>query len=310
MPVKNAAPYLKECVESVLNQTHQKWELIALDDHSTDESFDILKAYSSDKIRVEQNRGEGIISALQQAFHSSNGQYISRMDADDLMPENKLELLLEAHKSGQVTTGQVRYFSENSVSEGYQRYEHWLNELLTHEDYRSAIYRECVIASPNWLIDRSFFDQFDWDKWIYPEDYDLVFHWLAAGYRIHSVDEVTHLWREHPRRTSRNSDIYQQASFFKLKTKWFVRNELSGNKVQLIGSQQKAKLVEQELTSMNINVLKFDKELKEGILPLHELNSDLMTVLTNWPSDKKVQQEIKDYLAELGFEFGKNLWLF
>jgi glycosyltransferase involved in cell wall biosynthesis len=313
MSVRNAEQFLEECLDSILNQSYSDWELIAIDDNSTDGSYELLTKYSQGdkRIRSEKIHGSGIISALRQAYKLSKGEYITRMDADDVMPENKLKALRELSGRKVVVTGKVQYFSAGSVSEGYQRYEDWLNEIKAGEHYNN-IYRECTVASPNWLVHADFFeDDFEWEKWTYPEDYDMLFHWKKAAYEIRSVTEVTHLWREHPERTSRTSDRYQQASFFKLKTDWFIRNEVNKqDQLQLIGTGRKAKLVKANLESKNVPYIQFSYGPNNEYLLLEDLDSSKKTILTNWPIGRESRKEIESFLNKHGFFFGRNLWLF
>ena len=100
MPVKNAMPYLSACLDSILNQTFKDWELIAVNDGSDDDSEETLLAYarSDSRICVYNNSGTGIIPALQLAYKKSSGNYIHRMDADDLMLPEKLQSLLDLLK--------------------------------------------------------------------------------------------------------------------------------------------------------------------------------------------------------------------
>jgi len=234
MPVKNATDYLPDCIDSIIAQTFADWELIAVDDHSDDNSIALLSEYSSIDRRIKclPNKGQGIIDALSTAFGESKGEFISRMDADDIMPKEKLAKLFQLCRgtSKTVASGKVKYFSSEDISDGYVRYENWLNGLLTSEDLRMHLYRECVIASPNWMVHRTCFESdISIEKLVYPEDYDLVFKWFDLGYKFKLEDTVTHLWREHPERTSRNSEHYQQKSFFKLKTNHFIVSELDEN---------------------------------------------------------------------------------
>ncbi len=313
MPVKNAGRFLEECVSSIIEQSYTDWELIAVDDHSKDISFELIQqfAMNDSRIRLVKNNGDGIIDAFTQAFKLSSGDLISRMDADDVMPRGKLEKLISLVSDKIVATGKVRYFSEDEVSEGYLRYENWLNSL-NDKDHIKHIYRECTVASPNWLIKRDFFEnEFDWAEWNYPEDYDLLFHWKKAGYEIRMLDSVTHFWREHENRISRNSLRYQQESFFELKTNWFIDFELEiGEEVQLIGSEKKAFLVAMGLRSRAVNFTQFSYKAKVNFFDLDNLNPELKTILTNWPKDQKTQIEISEYLRTGGFVFGENIWLF
>ena len=117
LPVRNAARFLTACIHSIENQSEKNWELIAIDDHSTDESLEILNSFmkkNPNQIHVFKNEGKGIIPALKLAYENSQGEFITRMDADDLMEKTKLETLkslLEKNGRGFVATGLVKYFS-------------------------------------------------------------------------------------------------------------------------------------------------------------------------------------------------------
>src|SRR5690606_32129080 len=92
MPVKNTSAYLEACLNSVLQQSEPNWELIAVDDHSTDDSKAILHKYAANdaRIKVLENTAKGIIPALQLAYSKSSGECITRMDSDDIMVPEKL----------------------------------------------------------------------------------------------------------------------------------------------------------------------------------------------------------------------------
>jgi glycosyltransferase involved in cell wall biosynthesis len=317
MPVKNAALFLDECIESILNQNYKDWELIAIDDHSTDDSFLTLTRFTNDsRIKVFKSNGNGIIDALSQAFEVSEGDFIHRMDADDIMPQTKLESLFNLLQGRLkfVATGNVSYFSDHQVSAGYRDYEQWLNSI---NNYKAEIYRECVIASPNWLVHRSCFEKdILFHELTYPEDYDMCLKWYALGYEIIKTDELTHLWREHPQRTSRHTAHYQQKAFFELKTKYFIKKELDENdQVQVVGGGQKAKILLKLLTKMGQKYNQFDVknsrvDSNQEIKPVSELQSNQKTILCNWPKDVQVQQEIIHFLKSKRLEIGKNLWVF
>ena len=111
MPVFNAVPFLTACLNSIENQSINDWELIAIDDYSTDSSWEILKSFEKklpNQVQVFQNKKKGIIPALQLAYSKCQGEFITRMDADDLMEKTKLETLrnlLIKNGKGNVSTG-------------------------------------------------------------------------------------------------------------------------------------------------------------------------------------------------------------
>ena len=117
MPVFNTSAYLPECLDSVISQSEKNWELLAVDDFSTDGSLAVLNEYAQkdDRIKVFKNTEKGIAPALKLAFENSVGELISRMDSDDVMMPDKLAFLknkLLDHGVGSVATGQVEYFSK------------------------------------------------------------------------------------------------------------------------------------------------------------------------------------------------------
>ena len=74
LPFKNAEPWLKETIESILQQTFTNWELICINDHSTDIGAKIIRDFKDSRIQVIQNDGIGIIAALQWGLKSSQGE--------------------------------------------------------------------------------------------------------------------------------------------------------------------------------------------------------------------------------------------
>ena len=140
MPYKNAAAFLTPCLDSIVQQSFAQWELICINDHSTDSSEKIVRTYAAKDQRITTylNTDVGIIPALRMAYTKSTGDLITRMDADDLMPNNKLELLkylLDQHGKGAVATGCVQYFSDQSLGNGYIQYQHWLNDLMKNNNH-------------------------------------------------------------------------------------------------------------------------------------------------------------------------------
>ena len=250
MPVKNTEKYLAECIDSIINQTEANWELIAVNDSSTDNSKSILEIYSQKELRIKvfDNTGKGIIDALQLAYSKSNGSYITRMDSDDIMIPNKLQLLKQKivnKGSGFVATGCVKYFSENELGDGFLKYEKWLNQLTKTDSNFSEIYKECVIPSPCWMILRTDFDKcgaFNSD--VYPEDYELVFRLYQKGIEIAGVDEEIHLWRDYQIRTSRTDDNYKDNRFIELKISKFIEIDYDSNKeLVVLGAGKKGKKI-------------------------------------------------------------------
>ena len=97
MPVYNAAEYIMQSVESVINQTYTMWELIIIDDHSSDGSLDVISNYLKDsRIRISINKSNlGAAAARNKGISKAKGTFISFLDSDDLWFERKLEKQIE-----------------------------------------------------------------------------------------------------------------------------------------------------------------------------------------------------------------------
>ena len=97
IPVYNAQKYLKQCIDSVLNQkTDYKYEIICIDDGSIDDSPKILEAYLEyDNMRVISQTNHGIAFARNRGIENANGKYILLVDNDDYLAENFIQKLLK-----------------------------------------------------------------------------------------------------------------------------------------------------------------------------------------------------------------------
>jgi glycosyltransferase involved in cell wall biosynthesis len=93
LPFRNAGETIRECMNSILAQSYTDWELIAIDDHSTDTSAEIIRGYSHEDSRIKclNTPGVGIADALNFGVEKANSGIIARMDSDDLMRSTRLE---------------------------------------------------------------------------------------------------------------------------------------------------------------------------------------------------------------------------
>lgn len=308
-PVRNATRFLKETVASIQAQRFTSWELLAVNDASSDQSKEMLLNYAATdpRIRVFDNPGSGIISALQTAYAAAKGPYLTRMDADDLMPANRLGLMkqaLEKSAPRTIITGLVQYFGDGTISAGYKTYEDWLNAVNLQGKQWQQVYRECVVASPNWMACRVEFEQFgSFTGLKYPEDYHLVFRWYRNGFHIQTIPEITLLWREHPDRISRNSTQYSQKAFFELKIGEFIEHDLRGGTLVIWGENAKSKLLKQIVRSRGIPFITMGMDNYQEIRSI----KDPKLLVCVYP-DETQRKAIQGYLLAGGVIEGRNWW--
>lgn len=259
MPVRNGELYLAECLNSILNQSYSNWELWVINDHSSDTTFEIVKKFeqASSRINVLNNNGKGIIDALRLAYSKTIGTYITRMDADDIMMPQKLESLVSIliqKGMGHVAVGCVQYFSETTLGQGYQRYATWLNELTIASENFSAIYKECSIPSPCWMVHRKDFETCGAFKpHTYPEDYDLAFRFRKQGLTVAGISTVLHRWRDYPIRASRTDPNYADNRFTAIKIKYFLEDDLiQDTELVVWGAGNKGKEIAKQFVALNV----------------------------------------------------------
>lgn len=315
MPVKNTALFLEECLSSILNQTYINWELLAVNDHSSDNSFEILTKYAeADKrIKVFNNNGKGIIDALKLAYAKSSWSFITRMDSDDIMQPQKLELMtadLKQNGKGNIALGLVKYFSKDGIGEGFSKYEAWLNGLTKKGNNFNEIYKECVVPSPCWMVGREDFEKCGgFNSGVYPEDYDLVFRFYQNGLKCLPSNELLHLWRDYPTRTSRTDKHYADSSFIEIKTNYFLQLHYDKTKNLVIwGAGKKGKFVAELLLKNNIpfqwicdNPKKIGKDIyNQKMLSFTALDNikDTQSIVT--VASPKAQEDIKIYFDKRG----------
>lgn len=325
MPCRNAAPFLKECLDSIVNQTEMNWELLVVNDHSTDNSGDILNSYAiqDKRVHVYENDGKGIIDALRMAYSKSNGSMITRMDADDIMALNKLSVLkgqLLAFGKGHISLGLVKYFSAKTLGQGFKRYETWLNGLIREGNCFQEIFKECVIPSPCWMVfkeDLEACEAFVPNR--YPEDYDLTFRFYEKRLKCIPCDEVLHYWRDYDARTSRNDENYADNGFLDIKSFYFLKlNYVQEKKLVLWGAGKKGKKIAKELIAQSVNFYwicdnpkKIGKEIyNQELLSVEALekNDNSQSIIT--VANQDAQNEIRTYLAAKGLISMKDYFFF
>ena len=218
LPVRDAEATLELCLRSIARQSEPSFECLVVDDGSRDASGTIAATYAARDPRFRRIRTEprGIVHALGIGIEATRAPFVARMDADDWMHRERLASQLEAllHEDGLAAVGaHVRLFPRRELSEGQRNYEGWLNSLTTPTEIREDSFVECPIAHPTLLARREAFERHPYRDADWPEDYDLLLRWLAAGYSLGNVARRLLGWRDHPERLSRRSATYALERF-------------------------------------------------------------------------------------------------
>ena len=312
-PFRNSSKYLDECLNSIINQSYKDWELIIVDDYSTDKSFEIVKefAFIDKRIKLYRNNKKGIIGALKLGYNLSVGKYITRMDSDDVMHVDKLQELchnLKKKGNGFLATSAVEYFSSNRLGNGYKNYQNWINWLMMKNNHFEHIYKECVIPSPNWMISRKDFDKIGaFNSNVYPEDYELVFRMYEKKINIISSNKTLHYWRDYSNRTSRIDSNYADNQFLDLKIHFFMKLNYNRKKELFIwGAGEKGKNLAKKLLNLKLNfkwVCNNPKKIGKKIYGIELLDVKFLNKIDDFQSiitvaNKDAQIIIRNYFKQ------------
>jgi len=326
MAVKDTAPYLPACLDSIRAQTYTHWELIAVNDHSTDATPEILEAYAQkdDRIRVFHSDRPKLIPTLQVGYAEVRGELINRMDSDDKMPDYKLQVLVDhwqQYGKGYVIAGGTEHFvDEGEVGDGFLKYERWLNEVARTNTHYQQIYKECVIPSHCWLLHKDDFDAVDaFNPLVYPEDYDLCFRFYRQQLKVIGIDYILHYWRDRSNRISRTWEEYKDNRYFDLKLRFFYELDRDRDRPLVLwgagrNGKDMAKLLQSYKDTFHWvcdNERKIGKDIYEVRMQhYHDIpsivNPQIMIVVSS-PDGKK---EIQQLLDSWGKQAVVDYWFF
>jgi glycosyltransferase involved in cell wall biosynthesis len=193
LPVYNAERYVGQAIESILGQTLGDFELIVIDDGSTDASSDVIKRYAAQDRRIvsvsRENRG--LVATLNAGIDLARGQWIARIDADDIALPNRFERQL-AHlrqTGADPCGGAVQFFGDRKAVWRYP---------ISHEECEAQLLLSVPFAHPTVIGRKELFATLRYDPaFETSEDYDLWQRAWAAGYRMVNVPDVVLRYRVH-----------------------------------------------------------------------------------------------------------------
>lgn len=232
MPVYNAVTTCEYALESLAAQTHEDFEVIAVDDGSEDGSRALLqrRARRDPRFRVDAAPHQGLVPALNRGLALCTGQYVARMDADDWSHPERLQRqheLLRARPRVSVAGCLVQAFPPDQAGEGFQAYLDWLNALVEHEDIVREMFIESPIVHPSAMVRRQYLQALGgYRDYGWPEDYDLWLRFRAVGARFAKVPQPLLYWREHRKRLTHTDSRYSVENFIRAKAHYLVQGPL------------------------------------------------------------------------------------
>ena len=245
MPCYNAASTLDEALESLARQTLADFEIVAVDDGSTDATPHILQEWARREVRLRGGAMRlvscahgGIVTALNAGLQLCRAPYVARMDTDDRAHPERLArqaATLDAHPQTCLVSCRVAGFPAEQVRQGFAVYIEWLNSLLTDEDIRREMFVESPLPHPSVMFRRAWVQELGgYQDHGWAEDYDLWLRLYLAGGHFAKLEQVLLEWREHPARLTRIDERYSLENFLRAKAYYLARGPLAGRDAVII----------------------------------------------------------------------------
>jgi glycosyltransferase involved in cell wall biosynthesis len=236
LPAYNSEAFIAEAVKSLLNQTWPDFELIIINDGSADRTEEIILSFSDPRIHYHRNeKNSGLIYTLNKAIDLSRGEYIARMDADDICLPERLycqKKFLDQHTEISVAASTILFIDGTGKETG--NWELDKKTVLPAQIKKTMPYENCI-AHPSVMIRANVLREFRYKSYQENiEDYDLWLRLLNRGYVIGKTETPLLYYRVHD--TSITGSALKKKNFFfthaVMKVK-FLWNEIKSGKINM-----------------------------------------------------------------------------
>lgn len=180
MPVRNGEKYIKESIDSILKQTFTDFELLIMDDGSTDRTVERIERYTDERIRLIR-RKHNFIRNLNEGLELALGAYIARMDADDIMYTERLRIQLKRMKKNPNITVCGTWAKIFSDKGNERNVFHFGHEIICEPVLELLKYN--MLLHPSVMVKKEFLfnHHIKYQNYPYVEDYKLWFDIAKAG---------------------------------------------------------------------------------------------------------------------------------
>lgn len=190
IPAYNAERYLDECLESVLNQkTRYSYHVIVVDDGSTDSTKSILDSYKSEKLSVVHQKNGGTAKARNTGIAGSHGRYIMFVDADDVVPEGSVEILMKNafENDADIVEGSADYTIRSS------RYRYYSHDDVPETDF--SVVNACIWGK---VYSADMFSDFCFPEGYWYEDTVDSFLLFRKAKKVSTCSDVVYVYKNNP----------------------------------------------------------------------------------------------------------------
>lgn len=200
IPVYNGEKFIKECVESALNQTYDSFEVIIVDDGSTDRTLDIITGIDGTNILIKSNGGTA--SALNTGIRNAKGNWIHWLSADDVLYPEAVEIMIKEIGLTPVNHNYIYYSNYDIIDENSDVTGEFIEPLQRNFKTKEERFQELLGNyygnGSSTMIHKSVFEKIRFDEEIpYFEDYDFMLNAMKNGIDMKLVSKKTLKYRRH-----------------------------------------------------------------------------------------------------------------
>lgn len=229
MPLYNVGLYIKETLESILCQTYRDFLLLVIDDCSTDNTIEVVRSFSDDRIRIVQNdHNLGLAENLNKGLSLVRTDYVARFDGDDIAEPTWLEkevTFLDEHPEYGICSTCFKWFGTRDSR---------VNYVENHEDIKASMLFGCQVIVPTFRMSLYRVHQLKYDPTTFPaEDYDFWTRCMRVT-KIHNIQEVLFHYRMHATQisTSRRAAQIEQTRGVRTRVLKWLAPDLSEENVR------------------------------------------------------------------------------
>ena len=234
MPVYNCALYLREAIDSVLAQTYSNFELLLINDGSSDNSKEIILSYIDPRIRyIENERNLKLIATLNKGIDRAKGEYIARMDADDTIPPHRFEVQMNymlKHPNVDLCSVWAYVMDEHGKKIGK------LKGIDTPELINVSLFFTNPINHPGILCKSKVLKDNRYCEFTHAEDMELWIKLRDKGYTLVNIPQYLYSYRWYGNNVSNtNADfqLQQKKKLLKAQLESFLDRTIEGEEVDL-----------------------------------------------------------------------------
>lgn len=320
LPFHNAEKTLLRTITSLFNQSFKKFEIILINNNSTDNSSKeaIQSAVNDSRIKLISEPRQGVVYAANAGMKAAKGKYIARMDADDVAHPERLEKQfkhLELNPAISISATQVNYRTDNKELSDFSHFTDWSNNLTTWQDIFQNRFVEYPIVNPTLLFRRSLLDEVGYLKdGNFPEDYEWFLRAVDHGHKVEKLPTPLLDWQDSTSRLTRTDERYDSEAFFQIKTYYLAKHLKKINQSHVwiwgagkLGLKRSQLLLRHRITIDGYIDIKKDKQLTNyPCVHFHDIQPSTQPFIISYITNRDRRDEVRDFLNAKGYEEDTN----